>query len=58
LIRANQDVMLRVLVLSRESERLFLERGLFAPRALPAAQTRRPHFVADLYRRCSPAGAR
>jgi hypothetical protein len=54
LIRANQDLMLRVLVLSRETERLFLERGWFAPRDLPSAQSRRPNFVANLYRRHAP----
>jgi hypothetical protein len=51
LVQANQDVLLRALVLSRESERLCLEKGLFSARELPAAQAQRPHFVSGLYRR-------
>jgi flagellar biosynthesis/type III secretory pathway chaperone len=53
LLRANQDLIMKVLVLDRENEQARLRRGLVPPQHLPPAQRQRPHFVADLYRRHS-----
>lgn len=50
LIRQNQDLIMKVVVLDRENEQALLRRGLVPPPQLPAAQRQRPHFVADLYR--------
>jgi hypothetical protein len=51
LIRQNQDLVMRILVLDRENEQSLLRRGLVPARHLPPAARQRPHFVADLYRR-------
>jgi uncharacterized protein YaaN involved in tellurite resistance len=51
LLRQNQDLIMKIIVLDRENEQALLRRGLVPPRQLPAAQRQRPHFVADLYRR-------
>src|SRR5690242_12123486 len=51
LLRANQDLLQRAIVLSRDTERLCLEHGLFAAGDLPPANAQRPHFVRDLYSR-------
>lgn len=51
LLRSNQDLIMRILVLDRENEQALLRRGLVPPRHLPPVQRLRPHYVADLYRR-------
>jgi len=51
LLRANQDSIMRIIVLDRENEQALLRHGLVPPQHLPPAQRQRPHFVADLYRR-------
>lgn len=51
LLRQNQDLIMRILVLDRENEQLLLRHGLVPPRHLPAPERERPHFVADLYRK-------
>jgi hypothetical protein len=51
LLRQNQDLIMKILVLDRENEQGLLRRGLVPPRHLPPASRQRPHFVADLYRR-------
>ena len=51
LLRQNQDLIMKILVLDRENEQQLLRRGLVPPRHLPAAERQRPHFVADLYKR-------
>lgn len=51
LLRQNQDLIMKIIVLDRENEQALLRKGLVPPRQLPAAQRQRPHFVADLYRR-------
>lgn len=51
LMRRNQDLIMKILVLDRENEQCLLRRGLVPPRHLPPASRQRPHFVADLYRR-------
>jgi flagellar biosynthesis/type III secretory pathway chaperone len=51
LLRKNQDLTMKMIVLDRENEQALLRRGLVPPRALPSVNRQRPHFVADLYRR-------
>lgn len=51
LLRQNQDLIMRIIVLDRENEQALLRKGLVPPRHLPPANRQRPHFVADLYRR-------
>lgn len=51
LLRANQDLIMKVIMLDRENEQALLRRGLVPPRHLPSAHRQRPNYVADLYRR-------
>lgn len=51
LLRQNQDLIMKTIVLDRENEQALLRRGLVPHRHLPPANRQRPHFVADLYRR-------
>ena len=51
LLRRNQDLIMKILVLDRENEQGLLRRGLVPARHIPAAGRQRPHFVAELYRR-------
>ncbi len=51
LLRQNQDLIMKIIVLDRENEQALLRKGLVPPRQLPPAQRQRPHFVADMYRR-------
>jgi hypothetical protein len=51
LMRQNQDLIMKILVLDRENEQALLRRGMVPPRHIPPAARQRPHFVADLYRR-------
>jgi hypothetical protein len=51
LLKENQDVIMRVIVLDRENEQALLRKGMVPTKHLPAAERQRPHFVADLYRR-------
>lgn len=51
LLRQNQDLIMKIIVLDRDNEQALLRKGLVPPRQLPSAQRQRPHFVADLYRR-------
>ena len=51
LLRQNQDLTMKIIVLDRENEQSLLRRGLIPPQHLPSANRQRPHFVADLYRR-------
>lgn len=51
LLRQNQDVIMKIIVLDRENEQGLLRKGLVPARHLPSANRQRPHFVADLYRR-------
>ena len=57
LLRQNQDLIMRLIVLDRENEQLLLRRGLIPPKHLPPVQRQRPHYVADLYRKSHPSGA-
>ena len=56
LLRDNQDLIMKIIVLDRENEQALLRRGLIPPKHLPSPQRQRPHFVADLYRRQSSGG--
>jgi hypothetical protein len=51
LLRQNQDLIMKIILLDRENEQSLLRHGLVPPRELPPAARQRPHFVADLYRR-------
>lgn len=51
LLRQNQDLIMRLIILDRENEQLLLRRGLIPPKHLPPVHRQRPHYVADLYRR-------
>jgi len=51
LLRQNQDLTMKLIVLDRENEQSLLRRGLVPARELPSANRQRPHFVAELYRR-------
>jgi DNA-directed RNA polymerase subunit H (RpoH/RPB5) len=51
LLRQNQDLIMKIIVLDRENEQALLRKGLVPPRQLPSANRQRPHFVAELYRR-------
>ena len=50
LLRQNQDVIMKILVLDRDNEQALLRLGLVPQAHVPPAQRQRPHFVADLYR--------
>jgi flagellar biosynthesis/type III secretory pathway chaperone len=50
LLRQNQDLIMKVIVLDRENEQALLRRGLVPAAQLPPAQRQRPHFVSELYR--------
>ena len=51
LLRQNQDLTMKLIMLDRENEQSLLRRGLVPPRDLPSVNRQRPHFVANLYRR-------
>jgi hypothetical protein len=51
LIRANQELIMQIIVLDRENEQALLRRGLVPPRQWPSAHRQRPNYVASLYRR-------
>ena len=58
LLRQNQDLIMKIIVLDRENEQALLRQGLVPPRHLPSASRQRPHYVADLYRRQGGDAAR
>src|SRR5580765_7311661 len=51
LLRENQNLIMKVLVLDRENEQTLLRQGLVPARQVPSANRQRPHFVANLYQR-------
>jgi len=53
LLRENQNLLMKILVLDRENEQVLLRKGLVPFRHLPSANRQRPHFVANLYQRNS-----
>ena len=56
LLRQNQDVIMKIIVLDRENEQTLLRKGLVPPKHLPSAKRNQPHYVADLYKRGGAAG--
>ncbi|HEX7859048.1 MAG TPA: hypothetical protein VF773_01840 [Verrucomicrobiae bacterium] len=55
LLRENQNLIMKILVLDRENEQALLRKGLVPPRQVPPANRQRPHFVSSLYQRNSAA---
>jgi DNA-directed RNA polymerase subunit H (RpoH/RPB5) len=55
LLRRNQDMAMKFILLDRENEQGLLRRGLVPARQLPSVNRQRPHFVAELYRRQCPS---
>ena len=55
LLRENQNLIMKILVIDRENEKALLRRGLVPNREIPPARRQQPHFVANLYRRNSYA---
>jgi hypothetical protein len=53
LLRDNQNLIMRILVLDRENEQALLRKGLVPLRHVPSANRQRPHFVASMYQRNS-----
>jgi hypothetical protein len=51
LLRQNQDLTMKIILLDRENEQSLLRRGLVPARELPSVNRQRPHFVANLYRK-------
>jgi hypothetical protein len=51
LLRQNQDLTMKIILLDRENEQSLLRRGLVPAGELPSVNRQRPHFVAELYRR-------
>lgn len=51
LVRQNQDLLMKIILLDRENEQALLRHGLVPARELPSVNRQRPHYVADLYRR-------
>jgi hypothetical protein len=51
LLRQNQDLIMKIIVLDRENEQMLLRQGLAPATQLPSANRQRPHYVAELYRR-------
>jgi hypothetical protein len=51
LLRENQNLIMRILVLDRENEQTLLRQGLVPLRHVPSANKQRPHFVASIYQR-------
>jgi hypothetical protein len=51
LLRQNQDIIMKIIVLDRENEQTLLRKGLVPPKHLPSAKRNQPHYVADLYKR-------
>jgi len=53
LLRENQNLIMRILVLDRENEQALLRKGLVPTRHVPPANRQRPHFVSSMYQRHS-----
>ena len=53
LLRDNQNIIMKILVLDRENEQALLRKGMVPARHVPSANRHRPHFVANLYQRNS-----
>jgi hypothetical protein len=51
LLRQNQDMIMKIIVVDRENERGLLRRGMVPSQHLPPAQRQQANFVSELYRR-------
>ena len=51
LLRRNQELCLKIMVLDRENEQKLLQRGMVSLRPAMPAEQPRPHFVAAMYKR-------
>lgn len=51
LVKANQDLIMKIIVLDRENEQALLRKGLGHQRSPLSAPLPRPHYVAGLYHR-------
>lgn len=51
LIRQNQDLILRLVMLDRENEQAMLRRGLTPPGQVKPPSSSRPHFINHIYSR-------
>ncbi len=51
LLRDNQNLMMKILVLDRENEQTLLRQGLVPARQAPDTSRSSPHFVANMYQR-------
>ncbi len=51
LLRDNQNIIMKILVLDRENEQTLLRHGLVPSRHVPSANRQRPHFIANMYQR-------
>jgi hypothetical protein len=51
LLRAIQELTMKIIVRDREHEQALLRLGRLPPGRLPPVNRQRPHYVADLYRR-------
>lgn len=55
LLRDNQNLIMKIIVLDRENEQALLRRGLLPPGHLPSSQSQRPHMVAAQYLKNLPS---
>jgi hypothetical protein len=51
LVKANQDLIMKIIVLDRENEQLLLRKGLGHQPSPVSAPSPRPHYVAGIYHR-------
>jgi hypothetical protein len=51
LIRATQELAMKLILIDRENEQALLRRGLVPPRHLPSAESRQPGHVVSMYLR-------
>jgi flagellar biosynthesis/type III secretory pathway chaperone len=51
LLRQNQDLIMKIIVLDRENEQTLLRQGMIPVQQLPPAQRQQAHYVTELYRR-------
>jgi hypothetical protein len=49
LLRRNQDLIMKIIVIDRENEQLLLRRGLLPPNRLPSSVGRRPRLAVEHY---------
>lgn len=51
LLRQNQDVIMKIILLDRENEQCLLRRGMIPAKNLPSVRHQQPNYVAGLYQR-------